>query len=47
MKFEKVMKKFCKEIGIDKRTLMTMMLGGRDLENSNAKNDFNSSRKDG
>lgn len=35
LKFEKVMKKFCKDIGIDKKTLMNMMLGGRDLENSN------------
>jgi len=47
LKFEKVMKKFCREIGIDKRSLMGMMLGGgRDIESSNAKADFNSSRKD-
>jgi len=29
MKFEKVMKKFCKDIGIDKKTLMTMVIGGK------------------
>jgi hypothetical protein len=46
LKFEKIMKKFCKDVGIDKRTLMTMMLGGKDLESSNTKNEFNSSRKD-
>jgi hypothetical protein len=42
MKFEKLMKKFCKDIGVDKKTLLTMMLGnqgGRDLESSNAKTD--------
>lgn len=44
MKFEKVMKKFCKEIGIDKRTLLTMMLGKNSLED--LKNDLSSSRKD-
>lgn len=27
MKFEKIMKKFCKEIGLDKKTLLNMMLG--------------------
>ena len=40
------MKKFCKDVGIDKKTLMAMMLGGKDLEASNIKNEFNSSRKD-
>lgn len=46
IKFEKMMKKFCKSVGVDKKTLLTMMLGnGKDLENSNAKNnDMNSSR---
>ena len=43
------MKRFCKDIGIDKRTLLTMFMGGNpsnfgqgsrvDLENSNSKND--------
>jgi hypothetical protein len=27
MKFEKIMKKFCKDIGLDKKTLLNMMLG--------------------
>lgn len=27
MKFEKVMKKFCKDIGLDKKTFLNMMLG--------------------
>jgi len=48
------MKRFCKDIGIDKKTLFTMIMGGNasnlgqgcriDLENSNTKND--SSRKE-
>jgi len=46
MKFEKIMKKFCKDIGLDKRTLMTMMLGGKDIDSSATK-DPSSSRKDG
>lgn len=43
------MKRFCKDIGIDKRTLFTMFMGGNpsnfgqgsriELENSNSKND--------
>jgi hypothetical protein len=27
LKFEKIMKKFCKDIGLDKKTLLTMLLG--------------------
>ena len=27
LKFEKLMKKFCKSIGLDKKSLLTMMLG--------------------
>lgn len=27
MKFEKVMKKFCRDIGIDKTTLLNLLLG--------------------
>ena len=46
MKFEKVMKKFCKEIGIDKMTLMTMMLGKNGIEELSSKNEFSSSRGD-
>lgn len=30
MKFEKIMKKFCREIGLDKRTLMAMIIGKAD-----------------
>jgi hypothetical protein len=46
MKFEKVMKKFCKDVGVDKKTLMAMMLGRSGLEDLSIKNDFSSSRKD-
>lgn len=46
MKFEKILKKFCKDIGVDKKTLLTMMIGGRDLEVSNTKSDLNSSVKE-
>jgi hypothetical protein len=28
IKFEKIMKKFCKDIGVDKKTLLTMFIGG-------------------
>lgn len=27
MKFEKIMKAFCKDIGIDKKSLLNMLLG--------------------
>ena len=37
MKFEKVMKKFCKDIGLDKKTLLNMMLGTANQEDSNRK----------
>lgn len=46
MKFEKVMKKFCRDIGIDKMTLMTMILGKNNVDEVMSKNDFSSSRKD-
>jgi hypothetical protein len=46
MKFEKVMKKFCREIGIDKATLMSMIVGRNNGEEGAGKNDLNSSRKD-
>lgn len=44
MKFEKVMIKFCKEIGLDKRTLIAMMLGKSSIEDF--KNELSSSRKE-
>lgn len=44
MKFEKIMKKFCKDIGLDKNTLLNMMLGTSNLEDSNRK-DQNSSKE--
>jgi hypothetical protein len=34
MKFERMMKQFCREIGIDKKTLLTMFMGGT---NTNSK----------
>lgn len=47
MKFEKVMKKFCREIGVDKKTLMAMMIGKANLDDITlTKNDFSSSKKD-
>ena len=46
MKFEKVMKKFCRDIGVDKRTLMAMMIGRDNLDELTIKNDLSSSRKD-
>jgi len=46
MKFEKVMKKFCRQIGVDKLTLPTMMIGKSNLEEFMNKNDLSSSRKD-
>ncbi len=46
MKFEKVMKKFCKDIGLDKKTLMAMMIGKDNLDDLTIKNDLSSSRKD-
>ena len=49
VKFEKIMKRFCKDIGVDKKILLQMFLGGgnnnganqgQGLEsNSNAKNE--------
>ena len=33
MKFEKIMKKFCKEIGVDKKTLLTIIGGGAKTNN--------------
>ena len=53
MKFERMMKQFCREIGIDKKTLLTMFMGGAntnskqniDIEGSNTKNNENSSSK--
>lgn len=38
MKFEKVMKKFCKDIGIDKKTLMNMLLGNHEETNRKEQN---------
>lgn len=46
MKFEKVMKKFCKEIEIDKMTLMTMIIGKANIDEFMSKNEFSSSRKE-
>jgi hypothetical protein len=47
MKFEKIMKKFCREIRIDKMTLMTMIVGKNNIEEFVSKNsDFSSSKKD-
>lgn len=46
MKFEKIMKKFCKDVGIDKMTLMTMVIGKNNIEEAMSKNEFSSSRKD-
>lgn len=46
LKFEKIMKKFCKDVGVDKMTLMTMMLGKNAVEEIQNKNEFSSSRKD-
>ena len=46
MKFEKVMKKFCRDVGVDKMTLMTMILGKANADDLVSKNDFSSSRKD-
>lgn len=46
MKFEKIMKKFCKDVGVDKTTLMTMMLGKNVVDEMTNKNEFSSSRKD-
>ena len=49
MKFEKMMKKLCKDIGVDKRTLLSIFSGDlqnnnipgkhSDIENSNFKNE--------
>lgn len=44
VKFEKIMKKFCKELGIDKVTLMTMILGKNNIEEALNKNDLSHSR---
>jgi len=43
MKFEKIMSRFCKDIGIDKKTLLSMFIGvsfnhKTDLEESSIKN---------
>lgn len=46
MKFEKIMKKFCKDLGIDKITLMTMILGKNNIEESLKQNEFTTSNKD-
>ncbi|CDW85759.1 UNKNOWN [Stylonychia lemnae] len=45
MKFEKVMKKFCKNVGVDKLTLLTMLVGKSNIEEFMNKNEL-SSRKD-
>ena len=44
VKFEKIMKKFCKELGIDKFTLMTMILGKNNIEDALNKNELSNSR---
>ena len=48
MKFEKIMKKFCREISVDKVTLLTMLIGKNNMDDIISKNggDFSSSRKD-
>jgi hypothetical protein len=48
MKFEKVMKKFCRGIGIDKRTLLSIIGGGLKTNNGTLEEgvrEFSSSRK--
>lgn len=40
------MKKFCKEVGLDKVTLMTMVVGKNNIEEAIGKNELGSSRKD-
>lgn len=41
------MKKFCRDIGVDKKTLMAMMIGKDNLDDiTPTKNDVSSSRKD-
>ena len=48
MKFEKVMKKFCKDIGIDKRTLISIIGGGTKTNNGTLEDggrEYSSSRK--
>lgn len=45
MKFEKIMKKFCRSIGIDKRTLLQMLVGvGGSIEDSRRQMDQNLSK---
>lgn len=43
MKFERMMKKLCKDLGVDKKTLLSMYFDPathqRDIENSNLKSD--------
>lgn len=40
IKFEKIMKKFCKDIGVDKKTLLTMFIGGvAQVDGSNVRNE--------
>jgi len=46
VKFEKIMKKFCREIGIDKKILMAMMVGKDNINDSSVKKNFYSSEKD-
>lgn len=46
MKFERMMKKLCKDIGVDKKTLFSMFMGGnlngqsgKEIDRSSNKND--------
>jgi hypothetical protein len=42
MKFEKIMKRLCKDIGIDKKTLLSIFINPsqvKEVEGSNAKNE--------
>jgi hypothetical protein len=40
MKFEKIMKKFCKDIGIDKKTLLSIVGGGTKTNNGTLEDGF-------
>ena len=45
MKFEKVMKKFSKNIGIDHKVLLSMLLGNQADDNSSSKEPQNSHKE--